>query len=128
MKARWAPIATANNATRRTILAGADGVVFVADSQPEREEANLVAHASYLENLERAGLSPERIGVVYQWNKRDLPRTLPTRTLARQLNIGTTPAIEACASRGDGVRETERLVLGRAIAHLKEQLAAEATV
>ncbi|MFO0751532.1 MAG: gliding-motility protein MglA [Myxococcota bacterium] len=110
------------NVTRRTVLAGADGVVFVADSDPRREEANVVAHANFLENLGRAGLDPGQIAIVYQWNKRDLPNALPVRTLQAQLNRGGAPAVEASAFRNEGVRETERLVLSTTLKLLRNEL------
>lgn len=107
------------NVTRRTVLTGADGIVFVADSDPRREEANLVSHQNMIENLEKVGLAIGAIPVVYQWNKRDLPNPLPTSVLELQLNPGRHPSIEAVASRGEGVWETERQILALTLKSLR---------
>jgi len=110
------------NATRRTVLAGADGVVFVADSDPRREEANLVAHQNFVDNLERVGLSLGTVAVVYQWNKRDTERAIPVRRLRAQLNPQGAPDVEASALHGVGIRETERLLLTETLKRVRHQL------
>lgn len=107
------------NTTRRTVLAGADGVVFVADSSPDREDANLVAHENMVENLALMGLDYATIPLVYQWNKRDVPSPISTKILQRQLNTRGAPAFEAVAVDGRGVRETEREILGLTLKSLK---------
>lgn len=108
------------NVTRRTVLSGTDGIVFVADSDPRREEANIVSHANMIENLEKVGLSIDSIPLVYQWNKRDVPGALPVSLLQAQLNPTGKPAIEAVASRGDGVWETERQILALTLKSLRK--------
>jgi len=99
------------NITRRTVLSGADGVVFVADSDPRREQANLLAHDNLVENLRHHGLELAELPTVYQWNKRDLDRPLPVSLLEATLNPREAPSFEAVATRGEGVWETERAIL-----------------
>ena len=65
------------NATRRTVLAGADGVVFVADSQRDQQDANLQSFANLKENLEANGIDPQSQPLVLQYNKRDLANLVP---------------------------------------------------
>ena len=108
------------NVTRRTVLTGTDGIVFVADSDPRREEANLVAHQNMVENLERVGLALDTLPLVYQWNKRDAPGALSTALLQAQLNPTGKPAIEAVAIQGDGVWETERQILALTLRSLRK--------
>lgn len=107
------------NVTRRTVLNGADGIVFVADSDPRREEANIVAHDNLRENLEKLGIPFESVPLVYQWNKRDVPGALSLKLLSARLNPSGRIAVEACASRGDGVWETERQILALTLKSLR---------
>jgi hypothetical protein len=78
------------NATRRVVLNGADGLVFVVDSSAAREEANLVAWKNLLENLATYGRTLDSVPVVLQWNKRDVKDALPVRTLERLVNDNYT--------------------------------------
>ena len=98
------------NASRRLILKGVDGVVFVADSQAERMDANIAAMENLYENLADYGYDPQQLPIVLQWNKRDLPSAVPAEELNEQLNPGAFPAFEAVAVRGDGVFDTLRAV------------------
>ena len=98
------------NASRRLILKGVDGVVFVADSQAERMDANIAAMENLYENLADYGYDPQQLPIVLQWNKRDLPSAVPAEELNEQLNPGGFPAFEAVAVRGDGVFDTLRAV------------------
>lgn len=99
------------SATRKVVLEGADGVVFVADSSASREEANLQSRADMESALESFGRSLNEIPHVYQWNKRDLPDAMKARTLEKMLNPEGAPSVEAIATKGAGVRETQSLVL-----------------
>ncbi len=103
------------DATRKLVLAGVDGVVFVADSQPQKMAENVDS----LKNLEKhladqgvsisgsPGAEPSRtIPVVIQWNKRDLPDALPVEDLELKLNRWSCPTFEAVAVTGDGVFPT----------------------
>lgn len=93
------------NTTRRAVLAGADGVVFVADSQAGQEKANLESLQNLQENLKANGLDPETIPLVFQYNKRDLPRILSRAELDRLLNPKGYPVFETVATTGHGVLE-----------------------
>jgi signal recognition particle receptor subunit beta len=92
--------------TRRQVLAGADGVVFVADSQESQRTANTWMLRFLKNNLDDNGLDPETIPLVFQWNKRDLPNLMSPEELARDLNWRQAPAFEAVATTGAGVLET----------------------
>jgi mutual gliding-motility protein MglA len=96
------------NASRRLILKGVDAVIFVADSQAERIDANLAAMENLYENLAEYGYDPRTLPIVLQWNKRDLPTALPVAELSAQLNPDSLPAFEAVAVNGQGVFETLR--------------------
>ena len=98
------------NASRKLILKGVDGVVFVADSQEDRAEANIEAMHNLYENVESYGYDMETIPFVIQYNKRDLPNIIPTEELRAQLNPAGVPDIEAVATEGTGVFETLQAV------------------
>jgi signal recognition particle receptor subunit beta len=97
-------------ASRRLILEGADGVVFVADSQPERLDDNLGSYELMRGNLRSYGLEPEGFPTVLQYNKRDIAEPLPLGLLEKELALDGIHAVEAVATRGDGVLETIRLL------------------
>lgn len=94
------------NATRRVVLAGADAVVFVADSRKGMAKENLQAFENMKVNLLANRLVPEKVPFVIQYNKRDLPDLQTTEELGRTLNPWKRPAHEAVAAKGDGVLET----------------------
>jgi len=98
------------NASRRLILKGVDGVVFVADSQPERMDANIASMQNLYENLSEYGYDPLALPLVVQYNKRDLPTAVPVRELRAQLNPDNLPDFEAVAIHGDGVFDTLKVV------------------
>ncbi len=98
------------NASRRLILKGVDGIVFVADSQAERMDANIAAMENLYENLADYGYDAAQLPIVLQWNKRDLPNAVPVSELSAQLNPGGLPEFEAVAVRGEGVFDTLRAV------------------
>lgn len=108
--------------TRRTVLKGADGVVFVADSDPRREEANLIAHRNMIENFKALGMSLNDMPIVYQWNKRDVRNPLPVSMLEEQLNWRKAPSFEANARDGVGVWETEREILTQTLRSLRRNV------
>jgi mutual gliding-motility protein MglA len=103
-------------ASRKLILKGADGVVFVADSQEERLDANLETLDNLQEHMKEHGLSFDTIPYVLQLNKRDLPDILSVKELRDKLQRKGEPILEATAISGTGVFETlkevARLVLG----------------
>ncbi len=94
------------NATRKLVLQGADGVVFVADSQPDKMDENLESFQNLEENLREQGLDPKTIPMVLQWNKRDLPNILSCEELDKRMNKYGAPTFEAVAVTGDGVFPT----------------------
>jgi len=91
------------NATRKLVLTGADGVVFVADSQRERHDANLESLENLAANLETHGRSLGEIPLVLQYNKRDLPNIMDMEEMDASLNEFGAPAFPTCASDGEGV-------------------------
>ncbi|MGA9632872.1 MAG: GTPase domain-containing protein [Candidatus Acidiferrales bacterium] len=107
-------------ASRRLILKGADGVVFVADSQEERLDANLETLDNLREHLRDHKLDFDTIPYVLQMNKRDLPNVLPTEELKKQLNVKGEPALEAVAVTGQGVFDTLKEVAKLVLADLKK--------
>ncbi|KRT70807.1 MAG: MglA protein [candidate division NC10 bacterium CSP1-5] len=97
-------------ASRKLILKGADGVVFVADSQLERMEANIQSLADMRQHLGDQGIDPDKISLVIQYNKRDLPNAIPIDELQKALNPRNLPWFEAVASQGTGVFETLKAI------------------
>lgn len=98
------------DASRKLILKGLDGVVFVADSQAERMEENLESLRNLEKNLEQQGFDIRNVPLVFQYNKRDLPNSLSIEELRNQLNFYNAPEFEAVASEGKGVMETLKSV------------------
>ena len=97
-------------ASRKLILRGVDGIVFVADSQIEKMEANLLSLESLKENLTEQGYDVSKIPLVMQWNKRDLPNISPVSELEKSLNTIDVPSFEASALKGDGVFDTLKMI------------------
>jgi len=98
------------NASRKLILKGVDGVVFVADSQVERLDANIESMHNLYDNLAEYGLDLREIPFIIQYNKRDLPNTSTLQELEAQLNPNRVPHFEAVATRGIGVFDTLKAV------------------
>jgi len=98
------------NASRKLILKGVDGLIFVADSQPHRAEANIEAMHNLYENLEAYGYDLSTIPFVIQYNKRDIADSIPVKDLRAQLNVGGVPDFEAVAVEGAGVFDTLKAV------------------
>lgn len=98
------------DASRKLILKGVDGVIFVADSQEERMDANLEALDNLVTNLKSQGYDFNTIPYVLQFNKRDLPTAMPVEEMKKILCRRNEPIVEACASKGTGVFETLRAV------------------
>lgn len=94
------------DASRRLVLKGVDGVVFVADSQVDRMEENIESFKSLDENLKEEGYDLRQIPLVFQYNKRDLPNPIPIKVLHNELNPFNAPEIEAVATQGRGVFDT----------------------
>ena len=98
------------NTTRKLVLKGADGVVFVADSQEGMREQNVESLQNLHENLRLHGLDPDTMPFVIQYNKRDIPGALPLDVLRRDLNPRKVPEFETNAVRGDGVMEAMKVI------------------
>jgi signal recognition particle receptor subunit beta len=109
------------NASRKLILKGVDGIVFVADSQEERMDANIESFQNMIDNLKEQGLSLSRIPYVIQYNKRDLPNAAPLQEMRAELNKDSVPDFEAVATKGIGVFDTLRAVSKLVILELKKQ-------
>jgi mutual gliding-motility protein MglA len=107
------------DASRKLILKGVDGVIFVADSQIERLEANQESIENLRTNLAEQGYSLEKIPYVIQYNKRDLPNTVPVEELRSLLNPMTVPDYEANARIGTGVFDTLKAVSKLVLTELK---------
>jgi signal recognition particle receptor subunit beta len=107
------------DASRKLILRGVDGVVFVADSQEERMDANIEALDNLMENLQEHGYNFNSIPYVLQLNKRDLPNVLPVDSLKGELMKRNEPVFEAVAYQGQGVFETLKEVARQVLLELK---------
>lgn len=106
-------------ASRKIIFRGVDGVVFVADSQIERMEANLESIDDLEVRLKGEGYDVSKIPLVMQWNKRDLPNVSTARELSLKLNKWDAPEIEATALSGEGVFETLKTISKLVLLNLK---------
>lgn len=107
------------DASRKLILKGVDGVVFVADSQIERMEANIESLENLRTNLTEHGYDLDKIPYVIQYNKRDLPNAAPLDELRKLLNPTNVPDFEACAVTGEGVFDTLKAVAKLVLQELK---------
>jgi len=107
------------DASRRLILRGVDGIVFVCDSQVTRMEANSESFASLVENLEEQGYEIGKIPLVFQYNKRDIPNVSPVEELSKALNKLAAPEFSAVATKGVGVLETLKGISKLILADLK---------
>lgn len=106
-------------ANRKLILRGVDGLVFVADSQVDRIEANRESLKDLENNLRGQGYDISKVPLVFQYNKRDLPNTCPIGELSQQLNSLKAPEFEASAAQGQGVFETLKAVSKLVLLNLK---------
>jgi small GTP-binding protein len=109
------------DATRKLVLKGADGVVFVADSQKEMMQSNLDSWENLKQNLSENNLDIDNIPLVIQYNKRDLPNVLPVKELNRKMNIQKVPYFEAIALTGMGVQETFKGIAKVVMAQLSKK-------
>jgi signal recognition particle receptor subunit beta len=105
-------------ASRKLVLQGADGVVYVADSQLNRLKANMVTMRSLEENLRTLGLDTRDFPLVLQYNKRDLPSIAPIALLRRQLAFDGVPQFQSVATEGVGVLETLKSIISLVVSRL----------
>ena len=108
------------DASRRLILRGVDGVVFCADSQITRVDANEESMENLRVNLREQGYHPDRLPLVIQYNKRDLPNVIPLAELHALLNRRNVPEFEASANNGAGVFDTLKAIIKGVMVDLKK--------
>ncbi len=113
------------NSTRKLVLKGVDGIVFVVDSQTPMLDACKESYQNLQENLRELGLKIDEIPLVYQWNKRDLKNVVAVDELERSFNPRGLPSYQAVASDGSGVFETLRGVTKLALGHIKTHVLGE---
>ncbi len=107
------------DASRKLILKGVDGVVFVADSQTERMEANIESLENLRMNLTEQGYNLDKLPYIVQYNKRDLPNAAPLDEMRQLLNPTGVPEFEACATSGVGVFETLKAIAKAVLTELR---------
>jgi mutual gliding-motility protein MglA len=109
------------NSTRKLVLTGADGIVFVADSQRPRREANVESFQNLGDNLREQGLSLERMPHLFQYNKRDMPDLLSVQELDAALNPHRAPTFETSATKGVGVFEALKSITTLVLSDLRRR-------
>ncbi|GMU60706.1 MAG: hypothetical protein AMXMBFR34_24690 [Myxococcaceae bacterium] len=107
------------NATRKLVLQGADGVIFVADSNPGADDANRESMANLEENLAEQGVRLESFPLVIQYNKRDLTNALPIDHMRAALNPRSVPDFETSATAGQGVLDAMKAMIRLVILDLR---------
>jgi signal recognition particle receptor subunit beta len=113
------------NSTRQLVLKGADGIVFVADSQDFALDANQESLQNLEDNLKRQGIRLREMPLVIQYNKRDLPNALPVAEIDKDLNKLQSPSFESVATTGIGVEETLKGITQLVLAHLVKKYGLE---
>ena len=108
------------DASRKLILKGVDGVVYVGDSQMERMEANIESLENLRSNLQEQGYDLDKLPYVVQYNKRDLPNAIPMGELEEALNPTKVPSFEAVAPKGIGVIDTLKAVAKLVLTELRK--------
>ncbi len=111
-------------ATRKLVLNGADGVVFVADSQLNRLKDNAESWVSLKTHLRAYNLTLAAMPLVVQLNKRDLPAAIPLTVLQRQLDLNGQAVIPATATDGAGVLDTLKAIVNRVVASVEKEMVA----
>src|SRR5688572_29672066 len=110
------------DATRKLVLRGADGVVFVADSQNTMRESNLDSLGNLKTNLRINRIDPDKIAMVFQYNKRDLPNVDTVEDMNAYMEPGNAPVLEASEINGVGVTATLRAAVSRILDNLKNNV------
>jgi len=111
-------------ASRKIVLRGADGVVFVVDSDRARMRANLTAWRNMRQHLTSFGISIDRFPIVVQFNKRDLPMAVPTSIISHILQVNGAPIFDAVAVQGKGVLPTLKAITKQVMAQVQRELTA----
>ncbi len=116
------------NTTRKLVLKGADGIVFVADSQRAMADANVESLKNLRENLKEIGLNLDEMPMVIQLNKRDLPNAMPPAEILRLLDPDARwDSVEAVAVKGEGVFETLKTVSKLTLRTIRQRMAGDDT-
>ena len=109
------------NATRKLVLQGSDGIVFVADSNPDMRDENIESLENLVENLEENGLNINDMPLVFQWNKRDLPNAMSPEQMNEDLNRWNGATCESTAVRGEGVFPTLKMLSSMVIKKMNSE-------
>jgi len=110
------------DATRKLVLRGADGVVFVADSQNTMRDSNVDSLENLKTNLRLNRLDPEKVAIIFQYNKRDLPNIDTVDAMSAYLKPDGRPVVEAAAKEGTGVTATLRAAVAKILDNLKNNV------
>jgi signal recognition particle receptor subunit beta len=108
--------------TRKLVLKGVDGIVFVADSQAQRLNENVEAIEDLYEDLEDLGFVPEEIPLILQCNKRDLPDIVPVPTLKESLGLNGVPTYESVAIDGIGVLDGLKTIISQVVTRARGKI------
>jgi signal recognition particle receptor subunit beta len=111
-----------NAASRKLVLPGVDGVVFVADSQPHMRRSNIAAMRNLEQNLTELGFDPFNFPLVLQLNKRDVPDSVPEALLQADLGLNGAPCFSSIAAQGVGVFDTLKVIIKLVVAETRGQL------
>ncbi|MDO8518553.1 MAG: GTPase domain-containing protein [Deltaproteobacteria bacterium] len=106
--------------SRKLLLQGVDGIIFVADSQMERVADNLSSLTELKSHLQQMGHNPQEVPMVIQYNKRDLPQAPPLEELRKTININHVPDFETVATQGSGVLESFKECARQVLLTLKD--------
>ena len=109
--------------SRRLVLHGADGVVFVADLNEENLAGNNKAWKNMHSHLISFGILPAHFPMVVQFNKKDLPKALPVDKMASQMQVNGLPRFSAAAVHGEGVQDTLKAIIKAVMQNIERQLA-----
>ena len=109
--------------SRRLVLRGANGVVFVADSAEDRLDATVDSWKNMQDHLASFNIFPARFPTIVQFNKRDLANALPTDQIAKEMQVDGLPTFEAVATNGDGVLETLKAIIQDVMQSIQRELA-----
>jgi signal recognition particle receptor subunit beta len=108
--------------TRKLVLQGADGVVFVADSQKHRLDANVESLRDMFKNLQTMGLEPESVPLVLQCNKRDLNNIVPVPEMRKRLGMNGVPTFKTVATEGKGIFDALKTIINLVISKAQKKI------
>ncbi|MFN8453964.1 MAG: ADP-ribosylation factor-like protein [Anaerolineae bacterium] len=117
------PGQTYYEASRKLVLKGADGVVFVADSAPNRLRDNLQLWANMKSHLTALNIPLADIPIIVQFNKRDLPNAMPVAGLRGLLQVNGYPTFESVANKGEGVFDTLKAIINGVVTRVQREVA-----